>query len=159
MIRSLRSFYNPWFALRVCGEALRRWVWPLTARHIVFSSSQLEVDIECFASPLNWQTHGYCSAFADCDFWFGSRGSFFDFLPSEDGSFEVNPPFMIHSCAVEAHLLRVFAHCANRFALSFVLVYPTPHFWDLEVKNHRVRAKKRATRHNAHARVRARLPA
>jgi hypothetical protein len=107
----------------------------------------LEVDIECFASPLNWQTRGYCSAFADCDFWFGSLGSFFDFLPSEDGSFEVNPPFMIHSCAVEQHLLRVFAQCANSFALSFVLVYPTPHFWDLEVKTHPVRNRQEATTH------------
>ena len=100
---------------------------------------QLEVNIECFASPLNWQTSGgYCSAFADCDYWFGSLGSFFDFYPTEAGSYEVNPPFMIHGCAVEDHLLRIFAHCANQFALSFVIVYPTPHFWEFDVKKHAV---------------------
>lgn len=101
---------------------------------------QLEVNIECFASPLNWQTSGgYCSAFADCDYWFGSLGSFFDFYPTEAGSYEVNPPFMIHGCAVEDHLLRIFAHCANQLALSFVIVYPTPHFWEFDVKKHAVR--------------------
>lgn len=98
------------------------------------------MNVECFASPLNWQTSGgYCSAFADCDYWFGSLGSFFDFYPTEGGSYEVNPPFMIHGCAVEEHLLRIFSHCANRFALSFVIVYPTAHFWESDVKKHAVR--------------------
>jgi hypothetical protein len=102
-----------------------------------FLHNELQVSHECFASPLNWQTEGYCSAFRDCDFWFGSSGSFFDFYPDSHGSFEVNPPFMIHSTAVEDHLLRIF-RARPHFALSFVLVYPSPHFWDLDVKSHKV---------------------
>jgi len=49
----------------------------------------LQVNAECFASPLNWQTGLYCSAFGDVDKWFGSQGSFFDFMPTREGSFEV----------------------------------------------------------------------
>lgn len=32
------------------------------------------VTFECFASPLNCYFKQYCSAFADCDSYFGSRG-------------------------------------------------------------------------------------
>lgn len=32
------------------------------------------VSFECFASPLNCYFKQYCSAFADCDSYFGSRG-------------------------------------------------------------------------------------
>jgi hypothetical protein len=85
---------------------------------------------------------GYCSAFKDCDYWFGSEGSFFDFYPDKGGSFEVNPPFMIHSTGVEDHLLRIFnSPACQKLALSFVLVYPSPHFWDSDVKKHAVYSK------------------
>ena len=99
-------------------------------------NEMMKVEFECFASPLNWQTNYFCSAFNDCDHWFGSQGSFFDFLPGQAGSFEVNPPFMIHGSAVEDHLQYIFQQCNNEFALSFVFVSPSPHFMDKAVRNH-----------------------
>ncbi|XP_078473832.1 mRNA (2'-O-methyladenosine-N(6)-)-methyltransferase isoform X1 [Lampetra fluviatilis] len=50
------------------------------------------VTFECFASPLNCYFRQYCSAFADTDGYFGSRGPILDFNPVS-GSFEANPPF------------------------------------------------------------------
>uniref|UniRef100_T1PL29 Phosphorylated CTD interacting factor 1 n=1 Tax=Musca domestica TaxID=7370 RepID=T1PL29_MUSDO len=49
------------------------------------------VTFECFASPFNSYFRQYCSAFADTDAYFGSRGPFLDFKPVS-GSFQVNPP-------------------------------------------------------------------
>lgn len=108
----------------------------LTRRAFLFLHSAMEVNFECFASPLNWQIGSYCSAFNDCDHWFGSQGSFFDFMPTQDGSFEVNPPFMIHGAAVEDHLATIFRKCGEMYALSFTLVYPSSHYLDCSVKNH-----------------------
>ncbi|CAH1779043.1 unnamed protein product [Owenia fusiformis] len=53
---------------------------------------QFGVTFECFASPLNCYFKQYCSAFADTDGYFGSRGPLLDFQPVS-GSFEANPPF------------------------------------------------------------------
>ncbi|XP_041096389.1 mRNA (2'-O-methyladenosine-N(6)-)-methyltransferase-like [Polyodon spathula] len=50
------------------------------------------VSFECFASPLNSYFKQFCSAFPDCDGYFGSRGPFLSFSPVS-GSFEANPPF------------------------------------------------------------------
>ncbi|KAL5022155.1 hypothetical protein ScPMuIL_001310 [Solemya velum] len=50
------------------------------------------VTCELFASPLNCYFKQYCSAFADTDGYFGSRGPVLDFHPL-CGSFEANPPF------------------------------------------------------------------
>lgn len=50
------------------------------------------VTFECFASPLNCYFRQYCSAFADTDGYFGSRGPILKFYPVS-GSFEANPPF------------------------------------------------------------------
>jgi len=47
---------------------------------------------ECFTSPLSRICSSYNSIFPDTDRYFGSLGSFFDFMPTE-GSFFVNPPF------------------------------------------------------------------
>ena len=65
-----------------------------------FPSWNRKVSAECFASPLNWQTQLYCSAFKDTDAWFGSQGSFFNFLPTEDGSYEVVAALLTESDAV-----------------------------------------------------------
>lgn len=53
---------------------------------------QFGVSFECFASPLNSYFKQFCSAFPDCDGFFGSRGPFLSFSPVS-GSFEANPPF------------------------------------------------------------------
>ncbi|ENN74743.1 hypothetical protein YQE_08681, partial [Dendroctonus ponderosae] len=50
------------------------------------------VTFECFASPLNCYFRQYCSAFADCDSYFGSRGPFLN-LKALSGSFQANPPY------------------------------------------------------------------
>jgi len=62
---------------------------------------------------------------------------------------QVNPPFMIHSVAVEDHLLKILDAATPHsnggqgggFALSFVLVYPSAHFWDKHVTSHAVYKK------------------
>jgi len=56
--------------------------------------NSLEVVQELFASPFNCHFAFFCSAFPDIDCWFGSCGSFFDFIP-ESGSYEVGPPYTI----------------------------------------------------------------
>ncbi|XP_076470748.1 mRNA (2'-O-methyladenosine-N(6)-)-methyltransferase-like isoform X2 [Babylonia areolata] len=50
------------------------------------------VTFECFASPLNCYFKQFCSAFADTDCFFGSRGPILSFYPLS-GSLEANPPF------------------------------------------------------------------
>ncbi len=54
--------------------------------------SELGIDSECFASPLNAYFNKFCSAFYDVDKYFGSIGSFFDTIIRE-GKWECNPPF------------------------------------------------------------------
>jgi len=88
--------------------------------------SRLGVAFECCASPLNaYHGAGYCSAFADTDLPFGSRGTFAGFAPLT-GAYELNPPFVpgfIDACA--AHALALLARADTRKEpLSFVVVLP-----------------------------------
>merc|ERR1711981_309496 len=67
------------------------------------------VECEGFASPFNcyFGANRYCSAFADTDMVFGSRGSFFQ-QDIKRGSFELNPPFSFELYeAVAAHCNRL----------------------------------------------------
>eukprot|EP00943_MAST-04B_sp_MAST-4B-sp1_P009501 g9501.t1 len=57
----------------------------------------LNVDGECYASPLNHQLPLYFSAFKDTDEAFGSLGPFCDNNSIEEGSWECNPPFDVNS--------------------------------------------------------------
>ena len=68
--------------------------------HAAAPESSFEVMHDClgvvqelFASPFNCHFGKFCSAFPDIDCWFGSCGSFFDFIP-QSGSFEVGPPYV-----------------------------------------------------------------
>ncbi len=54
---------------------------------------------------------------------------------------QVNPPFMIHSTAVEDQLMKILEDAGNRYALSFVLVYPTAHYTESDVRRHSVYSK------------------
>ena len=85
----------------------------------------LDVEAECFASPLNCHFHEYCSLFPDTDTTFGSRGSFFSFFPAE-GSFECNPPFeegIVLQCA--EHVLLLLSRAEElKTALSFAVITP-----------------------------------
>jgi len=95
--------------------------------------SEMGVNLECFASPLNARLDHYCSVFSDCDKCFCSEGSFFDFYPTS-GSFQVHPPMPMRSFLVEDHLLDIFSK--SNGPLSFVVIIPASHF--RTVKKHRV---------------------
>lgn len=87
------------------------------------------VTFECFASPLNCYFKQYCSAFADCDSYFGSRGPFLQ-LKAVSGSFEVHPPYCeeLLDASVE-HMERLLSESTE--PLSFIVLMadfrePTP---------------------------------
>ncbi|XP_046411649.1 mRNA (2'-O-methyladenosine-N(6)-)-methyltransferase isoform X1 [Neodiprion fabricii] len=80
------------------------------------------VTFECFASPLNCYFRQYCSAFADTDSHFGSRGPFLDFRPIS-GSFEANPPYCEELMeAMVNHFEQLLADSVE--PLSFVVFLP-----------------------------------
>jgi len=85
-------------------------------------SDDFGVHHECFASPLNHYFTSYTSAFPDVDIPFGSKGSFFDFYPQE-GSFEVNPPFIEEILAATvARILALLARAEEaKKPMSFIL--------------------------------------
>jgi hypothetical protein len=86
-------------------------------------ASELGCAHECFASPLNQRLGSFCSAFPDTDAAFGSKGSFFDFRPTE-GSYECNPPFDSRSIdACLEHVLSLLQ--ASDRPLSFVVTVPS----------------------------------
>ena len=95
----------------------------LPASAFTVINKMLEVDCECFASPLNCRYKRYYSAFPDTDSCFGSLGSFFKDMP-ESGSFEANPPFVpeVMTECVE-HIQRCFDNSSQ--PLSFFVVIPT----------------------------------
>jgi SAM-dependent methyltransferase len=80
---------------------------------------------ECFASPLNCYFPNFCSLFYDTDRFFGSKGSFFDFHPTE-GSFEANPPFVDETMTENVkHIISLLEK--SQKPLSFVIIVPG---WD-----------------------------
>lgn len=81
-----------------------------------------EVSFECFASPFNSYFRQYCSAFADTDTYFGSRGPFLEFRPIS-GSFEANPPYCEELMeAMVNHFERLLADSIE--PLSFIVFLP-----------------------------------
>ncbi|XP_025833905.1 phosphorylated CTD-interacting factor 1 [Agrilus planipennis] len=80
------------------------------------------VTFECFASPLNCYFKQYCSAFADCDSYFGSRGPFLQ-LKAVSGSFEAHPPYCeeLMESAVD-HIERLLSDSPE--PLSFIVFMP-----------------------------------
>nr|AAK93556.1 SD08128p [Drosophila melanogaster] len=83
---------------------------------------QFGVSFECFASPFNSYFRQYCSAFADTDAYFGSRGPFLDFKPVS-GSFQVNPPHCEE--LIEASLLHIDKLLTDTMEpLSFIVFLP-----------------------------------
>ena len=82
--------------------------------------------MECFASPLNCRYPCFCSAAADVDAPFGSRGSFFRARP-QSGAFLANPPFdppLVLSMASHMQSLLDEADQHGRH-LAFIVVIPT----------------------------------
>jgi len=83
--------YNAYFGNIVSGEgAQNQGALPVPVLECL--NKQFGVTIECFASPFNSYFRQFCSAFADVDSYFGSRGPILEFKPRV-GSFEANPPF------------------------------------------------------------------
>jgi phosphorylated CTD-interacting factor 1 len=81
--------------------------------------------IECFASPLNCRYERYFSAFPGLEGSFGSLGSFFDeWHRIEQGSYEVNPPFVPEVLAFAAAKIGALLGDAAKGALSFLAVVP-----------------------------------
>ena len=78
------------------------------------------VFLEGFASPLNCYFPRYCSLFPDCEFAFGSLGSFFEFRPL-DGSFSAFPPPALPVALATVHHIEDVLVSSSR-ALSFVLI-------------------------------------
>ena len=75
----------------------------------------LNVDGECFASPLNHQLPLYFSAFQDIDKVFGSLGPFFETdNPIEGGSWQCNPPFDVNSIFVALRTISTILHKAEQ---------------------------------------------
>ncbi|KAL1124160.1 hypothetical protein AAG570_001930 [Ranatra chinensis] len=85
-------------------------------------NQQFGVTFECFASPLNCYFRQYCSAFADTDSYFGSRGPILE-LKAVAGSFAAHPPYSeeLMEAAVN-HFERLLAESDE--ALSFVVFIP-----------------------------------
>lgn len=85
----------------------------------------LGVSSELFASPLNCRHPRFCSASADVDSLFGSRGSFFCCAPTS-GAFLANPPFdplVVAAMARRMQRLLAAADAANA-RLTFVITMP-----------------------------------
>ncbi|KAL3666190.1 hypothetical protein V7S43_008978 [Phytophthora oleae] len=104
------------------GDAYQAAVPPQVFR---FFQKKLDVEQECFASPLNCYFDRLCSALPDTDSRFGSVGSFFEFTP-DSGSFEANPPFTeVSMQRMAEHIDFLLARTTK--ALSFLVVVPR---WD-----------------------------
>uniref|UniRef100_A0A6U0SUF3 PCIF1 WW domain-containing protein n=1 Tax=Eucampia antarctica TaxID=49252 RepID=A0A6U0SUF3_9STRA len=80
---------------------------------------------ECFASPMNHACPSYNSIFPDIDRYFGSLGSFFDFVPKE-GSFELDIPFNSASAKmILDHILGLlYQSDSDKHPLSFIIIVP-----------------------------------
>ena len=92
-------------------------------RHLHVSPEQpAQVDMECFASPLNCYYPRFCSAFSDTDTPFGSLGSFFEFRPDE-GSYEANPPFVPEVIEAMAMHMESLLDSTTK-PLNFVIIVP-----------------------------------
>ena len=83
------------------------------------------VSHECFASPLNAYYPNFCSLYFDTDQFFGSKGSFFNFFPTE-GSFEANPPFVDETMTANVKHITACLEASQK-PLCFVIIVPG---WD-----------------------------
>jgi hypothetical protein len=91
--------------------------------------SLLEIETECFASPLNcYNKSNYFSAFYDTDKYFGSKGTFFgenykSINVEENGKYEVNPPFI--NCIMELVISLIHEALEKYKHLVFFIIVPS----------------------------------
>lgn len=83
---------------------------------------------ELFASAINSNLNNYCSLYYDIEKYFGSKGSFFHFIPLE-GTFICNPPYQ--KDLIENTINRLLEFLNYSYKLSFIITIP---IWDLEGK-------------------------
>lgn len=97
----------------------------LTSTAFETLTKQFGVTHECFASPMNHVCPSYNSIFPDIDRYFGSLGSFFDFVPKE-GSFELDIPFNGSSAKITLdHILGLlYQSDSDKHPLSFIVIVP-----------------------------------
>jgi phosphorylated CTD-interacting factor 1 len=91
----------------------------------------LGVRTEAFASPLNCYLPEYCSAFADTDAWFGSRGSFFR-AALDGGAWECNPPFVHATMQRVARRLLAALDAADARGAALTVVFVAPAWADAD---------------------------
>jgi phosphorylated CTD-interacting factor 1 len=106
--------------------------------------SGLHVQHECFASPLNCYYGSFCSAFFEVDEPFGSSGSFWDFSPTQGGSFQANPPFVHHVMVRMVSKIESLLMNDDTVPLSFVVIVPV---WLEESSYQAMAASKFKTHH------------
>jgi hypothetical protein len=97
---------------------------------ITSMEKDFELNFECFASAINTSQKQFCSIFNDVEQYFGSKGNFFNLIPSE-GTFSCNPPYekeIIYKC-----IYKIFDHLEESFnndlKLTFLITIP---IWDIE---------------------------
>lgn len=110
----------------------------------VLQSSGLNVQHECFASPLNCYYGSFCSAFMEVDAPFGSSGSFWDFSPNLGGSFQANPPFVHHVMVRMVDKIEALLRKDETVPFSFVVIVPV---WLEESSYQRMAASEFKTQH------------
>jgi len=137
---SLREAYNEFSSVYTSLDTL---IWILVARYISLNiynlqlaihpslykklQDELGVQFEMFASGINKFFKHYCSLFQDIEINFGSRGSFFGFVPIK-GFYSVNPPF--DTFIINHTLDRLLESLENSTEpLGFFLTIP---IWDKE---------------------------
>jgi phosphorylated CTD-interacting factor 1 len=125
--RTERRFHNDVFTLLQRYKTVQGHGFQMACGDDVFKklAELFGVSFECFASPLNCFYPDYCSAFPDVDCAFGSRGSFFNFHPTQ-GSFHANPPFISDIMdAMVTHILTLIQQADKAGKpMSFVVVIP-----------------------------------
>lgn len=88
-----------------------------------------QLNFECFASAINSTFSSYCSIYWDLEKYFGSVGSFFNFIPIK-GTFGFNPPYQKDIIEVGiTKLLSILDNTNNE--LTFIITIP---IWDNEGK-------------------------
>jgi phosphorylated CTD-interacting factor 1 len=88
------------------GDAVKNCQLAISSDAFVKMSDDFGVTHECFATPLTRICASYNSIFPDSDRYFGSLGSFFDFMPVE-GSFFVNPPYGFNIKMTLEHIISI----------------------------------------------------
>lgn len=90
---------------------------PISLLHALHRS--LQVDTQCFTSPLNAILDRYMGMFPDVDSVFGSVGTFSSYIFDTDASYEMSLPYVVPSV-----IERLNAILDRNISLSFIVIVP-----------------------------------